>query len=301
MDLSSLNGSVEGTHWESLRLLLPAYRSFTRVAVGNGSDTNFWLDVWTGNQPLSETFPALFSHCTSANVSVSEMSTTGLDNWLVPRLSHAASRELQSLRDILVSVVLTGDEDRRLSHFCTLDLRLDTAQLYRVSTIEGKPCDHFEFVWRSYATPRVKFFGWLLVQKRLHCKVNLHKKKMTSNSLCELCSNADEDEDHLLFGCTLARSFWEKIGWPAHDLPNSAELWRATAPPHLPTKLLSTMLLLCCWHLWKHRHEVVFRSQSPCLQRLMLACKSDCRLWSCRLPQGSAEVVNRWCEMFTVI
>ncbi|WVZ49070.1 hypothetical protein U9M48_000451, partial [Paspalum notatum var. saurae] len=45
-DLASLQGEVFGHHWDAVRALLPAYRSITRVMVGNGKTTNFWLDLW---------------------------------------------------------------------------------------------------------------------------------------------------------------------------------------------------------------------------------------------------------------
>ena len=45
MELASLEGDAEGTHWEALRDLLPAYRSITKVAIGDGRSTSFWWDA----------------------------------------------------------------------------------------------------------------------------------------------------------------------------------------------------------------------------------------------------------------
>src|SRR5687767_13598569 len=46
--LHSLQGAVEGSHWQALRDLLPAYRCITRVQLGNGHTTDFWEDIWEG-------------------------------------------------------------------------------------------------------------------------------------------------------------------------------------------------------------------------------------------------------------
>jgi hypothetical protein len=39
--LSDLEGGLAGTHWNELQDLLPAYRSFTKVTVGDGRETDF--------------------------------------------------------------------------------------------------------------------------------------------------------------------------------------------------------------------------------------------------------------------
>jgi hypothetical protein len=45
VDLASMEGGVDGNHWEALRDLLPAYRCITKVTVGDGRSTSFWWDA----------------------------------------------------------------------------------------------------------------------------------------------------------------------------------------------------------------------------------------------------------------
>ena len=45
-------------------------------------------------------------------------------------------------------------------------------------------------------------------------------------------------------------------------LRRTTELWTIQPQRGAPAHALSTMTLLCCWQLWKHRHDVVFRVQS---------------------------------------
>ncbi|KAJ1274149.1 hypothetical protein BS78_05G040400 [Paspalum vaginatum] len=83
----------------------------------------------------------------------------------------------------------------------------------------------------------------------------------------------------------------EKLGWAADTLPSASTAWQTDPPSHIPSKFISTMLLLCFWQLWKHRNGVVFRGERPDLQRLLLLCKTECRLWSCRFPRHSEEIL----------
>ncbi|RLN08965.1 hypothetical protein C2845_PM11G28540 [Panicum miliaceum] len=65
-----------------------------------------------------------------------------------------------------------------------------------------------------------------------------------------------------------------------------------------PAALLSTFLLLCCWQIWKHRHETVFRGATPSLPRLLESCKAECLLWRCRLPAKYKDLADQWCNNF---
>ena len=62
VDVHTLEGDVQGTNWDAIRSLLPAYRQITRVAVHDGVATVFWEDCWSGDAPLCSSFPVLYSH-----------------------------------------------------------------------------------------------------------------------------------------------------------------------------------------------------------------------------------------------
>jgi hypothetical protein len=58
-----------GPHWRHLEALMPLYRSISRVSVGNGRCTAFWLDAWLPGGALRSLLPALFSHALNARFS----------------------------------------------------------------------------------------------------------------------------------------------------------------------------------------------------------------------------------------
>ena len=58
------------------------------------------------------------------------------------------------------------------------------------------------------------------------------------------------------------------------------------------------MILLCCWHLWNHRHDVVFRGMPPNLHRLLTACREATELWCWRLPAALRCELDYWRNVF---
>ena len=162
---------------------------------------------------------------------------------------------------------------------------------------ESTPCPFYKFVWLNCAPPRVRFFAWLLVQNKIQCKTNLLAKNVVDDSECEVCRAGAESPDHLILHCPIASQFWEKLGIAVHQA-FVTQLWLLERPAGVPAQHYHTFLLLCAWQLWKHRHDVVFRKQEPSLLRLLLCCKEEARLWSCRLPRQDKNVAEAWCSIF---
>jgi hypothetical protein len=196
------------------------------------------------------------------------------------------------LEDMISSVSLSPNEDVRSSMFERKNGYLNSARIYRTATSSGVKTTGYKFIWRSHAPPKVKFFGWLLLQNRLQCRVNLHRKGIVEEDVCPICQNAPKSEDHMLRDCSFVAVFWLKLGVDVASIPDTTRLWEISRPGTVPHQLFPTLILLCCWHLWKHRHGVVFRSEVPNLERVFIACKEDCRLWSHRFPRHLTHISN---------
>lgn len=158
----------------------------------------------------------------------------------------------------------------------------------------------YTFVWKSRAPPYVHFFGWLLLRDCIQCQANLYHKNILDDATCELCHQAPETSDHLIFHCTIARQFWDHLGWRDQPFPPITELWNMPRPANVSPLHFNTLLLLSCWNIWNPRHDVVFRPQASCLRWLLSSCKEACRLWGCRLRAQDRVLTDTWCNLFTM-
>jgi hypothetical protein len=140
---------------------LPTFRNKTKVTIRSGSMTSIWHDLWFQDSTLAHRFPVIFSHTTKPNASMASVcSSQALEIALFPRLSHAATLELDSLCTLLVSVEFD------LSVFDVRVLRLDSRtqplnqHIWQVLNI----CRRFPLLLRLGAISRrivaACSFGW---------------------------------------------------------------------------------------------------------------------------------------------
>jgi hypothetical protein len=167
-------------------------------------------------------------------------------------------------------------------------------QLYKLCTFGGVEAAFAEFVWRSYAPSKVKFFMWLLVQSRIQSRAALLAKKIIQpvDAHCAICSAPVENTSHIVLGCSFARRFWEAIGVPPCAALEVNQLH--ALPGVLKGPTASTFTALCCWNIWKHRNGVVFNGERPCLHRLAATCISDAVLWRERVPHSLRADADTW-------
>ncbi|TVT99504.1 hypothetical protein EJB05_55173, partial [Eragrostis curvula] len=106
-----------------------------------------------------------------------------------------------------------------------------------------------------------------------------------------------ESSAHLIAGCAFAAGAWARLGIAITE-DEVATLWCIQPPSGMPVAHFNVFMLLCCWRIWKHRHDVVFHSLPPCYNRLFAGCREDAELWSCRLPQADRHIAQHWASMF---
>ena len=75
---------------------------------------------------------------------------------------------------------------------------------------------YLEIQIHAFKKKRVQLFMWLLLKKRIQCRMVLQKKHVLHNSTCEICNEKDETPEHIIIsGCALGKPFWEKLSMGA--------------------------------------------------------------------------------------
>ncbi|KAK1602360.1 hypothetical protein QYE76_016401 [Lolium multiflorum] len=160
LDAIGRDAALCGSHWGSLLRLLPLYRSFSRVVVGDGTRTSFWLDSWLPVGPLASVMAELFSHCISPSATVRRVVCGGLDNELVQRLSSSAAGQRVALLELLHGVHLTTAPDRRFLPLCgKKNGGIRTSYVYKLCTMGVVRDEHHALVWCNWTPSRVRFFA----------------------------------------------------------------------------------------------------------------------------------------------
>lgn len=280
----------------SLAKLLPLYRALTTVEVGDGRSCSFWWDCWLPCGPIATTFPALFSHSTDAEVTVWQVRGRDIASFLVPRLTRVGERELLEVSALVAELpIKEGADERRLRHASAPRGALSSGSAYKLLRFGGVDVSYTDLIWGSRAPSRVKFFCWLLVQRRIHTRDILLRKCIVSaeDAGCPLCSATLETADHMLFACPFVGDFWRRVGVPIIGTTMGDLAGLATAAASVVESEVE-FALLCCWQLWKHCNAVVFQRQHPSIARVLGCCREDAVLWRGRLLGARRPHVGSW-------
>ena len=186
---------------------------------------HFWNDCWTGKVPLAACFPNLVSHAKVKEI----------HEFLVLRLSRMATGELERVLGIIIEIVLADRPDNHVCPFAAADGVLWAGPVYKAIKTHGTSQSLLLLAWSNCGPPRVQFFAWLLIQERIQCRANLKKKSIVEDDNCELCKQASESADHLIFRCPFAANVWTKMGFSV-DNASVGLLWDVRRPESIPAK-----------------------------------------------------------------
>ena len=123
---------------------------------------------------------------------------------------------------------------------------------------------------------KINVFAWKARRDFLPTRVNLARRGIELESYsCPLCSAAEEDINHILFGCDLAHSIfrricrWWDLDWQVLVNFFNWDSWFSSI--RLPMKvklLLDGVCYIAWWFIWGLRNRTIFDETSP--RRLVL-------------------------------
>lgn len=75
----------------------------------------------------------------------------------------------------------------------------------------NQPAKFWKQVWDSFGLPKINFFFWVLMQKKILTGENMIKIIIFGPHRCALCRKALETMDHLFVDCIFTKDVWNFI------------------------------------------------------------------------------------------
>lgn len=155
--------------WKDVLRLSNLFRSITTCKVGDGTPILFWEDSWTGNI-LSDSFPHLLSFTIDTKASVKEIvSEPDFEDCFHLPLSQEAYEEFEQLESTIADWPISDSEKDTWSYIWGSST-YSSRKLYKLAfqNVDAHPA--FKWLWQAGCTPRIKFFGSLVLVDRLNTK-----------------------------------------------------------------------------------------------------------------------------------
>ncbi|PWA70767.1 RNA-directed DNA polymerase, eukaryota, Reverse transcriptase zinc-binding domain protein [Artemisia annua] len=297
--------SIEDLKRKGIDLLV-----FCSKRVGNGSNTDFWNDIWFGDVTFRSKFNRIYALEDQKNVSVAEkMAQLGWTTSFrrLPRGGVEAS-QWEELAAILGSVVLSSAVDKwRWTKLGSGDFTVSSAR----SIIDEHilPSSNMQTRWSSLAPIKVNVLAWRLAINKLATKVNLYNRGLDVPSiLCGVCDYGIESTDHLFFGCSLAVDLMVEVGrWWSLDIPTIGSflgwhIWfESLSMPKAKKDCLEVVFFALWWHVWNFRNARIYALEDQ--KNVSVAEKMAQLGWTTsfrRLPRGGVEA-SQWEELAAIL
>lgn len=161
--------------------------SFCKKKLGDGCDTQFWNEIWIGDQTLKIRFPRLFALETNKLITVAERKRQGIDLASFRRHPRGGveSTQWEEMLELLDSVQLTSMVDRwAWTLHGTGSFTVSSARVFidnKVLITDGEPTR-----WCKLIPIKVNIMAWRLSLNKLPTRMNLDARGIDVPSVLRL-------------------------------------------------------------------------------------------------------------------
>ncbi|KAL2896364.1 Exodeoxyribonuclease 7 small subunit [Bienertia sinuspersici] len=109
-----------------------------------------------------------------------------------------------------------GRTQEKLKGACN-QRELNEMRKYKVSKVYSRlknqslPQPWAENIWSRYNIPKYRLCTWLAIQNRLPTADRLAKMGSTIDNICPLCTNEEENNNHIFFECSYSKGILEEL------------------------------------------------------------------------------------------
>nr|GFA94755.1 RNA-directed DNA polymerase, eukaryota [Tanacetum cinerariifolium] len=186
--------------------------SHCKKHIGDGSRTSFWHDSWTSDMPFRDRFPRLFALELDKDIYVAaKLGGSVVVSFRMNVRDGVERSQLSDLFEILEVVSLSSDQD---SWICDLseDGEFHVKEVRNILDELILPFHPEPTRWVKYVPIKINVFAWRARRDCLPTRSNLiHRGVVLDSAVCPLCQVDEENVDHILFQCDLAKIVFRKI------------------------------------------------------------------------------------------
>jgi hypothetical protein len=180
--------------------------------VGDGASTLFWKDRRLEGKNVQEIGPHVYALISKRVVERRSVLEALINAKWIEDIRGSVS--LEALMDYLILWDIISEVELQVGVQDTHIWKLSNSGQYTAkSTYDAlfqgailfRP---YERIWKSWAPPKCRFFMWLVAHNRCWTADRLARRGLQHPDKCVLCDQEEEDIQHLLIGCVVARQVW---------------------------------------------------------------------------------------------
>ena len=251
--------------WHGLMSVKKAFYNCCCKEIGDGKGTLFWEEQWKGDDPFAVRFKELYDICTTTGITVEKVLLSRGDCLRFRRsLTGTTLRMWDELRSLCRGVLLSDSRDTIKWKLGGKGFSVKSFYRYLKARTVKFPK---RFLWKVIVPNNIKKIMWLVARRSILTKDVLTHRGWEGDSLCQFC-NLEEDADHLLFRCPMARYVWNvaRCAFGFRDIPSSIDhlygAWRDSFDKQ-ERNLIMVGAGAIMWSIWKMRNNACFRSIRP--------------------------------------
>jgi hypothetical protein len=278
------------------------------VQVGDGAATKLWTDSWSSVGLLCLYAPQLFAALTRRGKSLSLKDGIYMNQWareISGALTTPVLYQYVMVWELLRGVILVPTQADRFVWKWSPDGRYSASSAYRAFFQGSCSLLGASELWRARAPPKVKFFFWLAVHRRLWTAERRRRHGLQDEDDCALCGQDPETSDHLFVACVVARQVWTALLSPIglgslapcrDDALVDWWLRQRRLLHHDGTSAFDTAVLLVAWCLWKERNNRTFNRVTNSLPVMLRGLLQEAEAWVAAGFSSLLSVLPLWSQ-----
>ena len=269
------------------------FNTTTKVALGNGERTMFWLDKWINGKTIQDIAPNVYE-ITNPEIKAKRTVAQALNNgaWIEDiKRPVTINTFMQALAiwEECQEVTLSPLTEDKWEWSWNPKGVFTTSSVYQAHFKTKISCDLAEAVWRAWAPTKFKLSMWLFIRRRVWTADRLQKMGLPHPDSCSFYGMVGENAQRLFMGCAVVNIIWAKIlSWANIQratpsvLNNLRELCVHTRESFTGTtrRKLDTMIVLVAWEVWRERNRRVFDKIIKPTNVLIEHIKNEAKQWA---------------------